>query len=105
MYAERKTIPLQDVRIRLRHHRRNPSPSPGGDMAVDRTDAIDGSIQLVGDLNTAQRRRLLEIAGRCWMHRTLSAGVDIRFDLAAEPHEERRGETAIRIAEPDGIPN
>jgi len=81
MYAERKKIPLEDVRIRLSHHKRDPAQSPDSEMVLERIDAIDGSIQLVGDLDTAQRRRLLEIAGRCYMHRTLSAGVDIRFRL------------------------
>lgn len=83
MYAERKKIPLVDARIRLSHHRTDPEKSPGGEIALERIDTIDGSIQLVGDLDAAQRRRLLEIADRCWMHRTLSAGVAIRF----HPHE------------------
>lgn len=79
-------IPLEDARIRLSHHRRDSAHSQDGDIALERIDAIDGSIQLVGDLDEAQRRRLLQIAGRCWMHRTLSAGVDIRFHLDETPH-------------------
>ena len=86
-------IPLEDAHIRLSHHRRNPAQSPDGEIAFERIDAIDGSIQLVGDLDEAQRRRLLDIAGRCWMHRTLSAGVDIRFHLDETPHVDSLRQT------------
>lgn len=84
MYAERKTIPLEDVRIRLSHYRRDPAHSSSGEMVSERIDAIDGAIQLVGDVNTDPRQRLLEIAGRCRMHRALSSGVDINFDLKGD---------------------
>ena len=77
MYAERKRFPLKDVRIQLSHHRAD----LGGETALGKLDAIDGSIELIGDLDARQRSRLLEIAGRCWMHRTLSTGVAIQFHL------------------------
>ena len=81
MYAERKGFPLKDLRIQLSHHRADPVQAPGGETASGGLDGIDGSIELIGDLDANQRRRLLEIAGRCWMHRTLSAGVAIKFHL------------------------
>lgn len=97
MYAERKMIPLKDVRIRLSHRRTDPAHSPGGEIAFEQMDAIDGSIELVGDLNVAQRQRLLEVAGRCWMHRTLSAGVAIRFHLQKASHPGLQGQTGVEI--------
>ena len=83
MYAERKQIPLKDIRIQLSHHRKKPAQAPVTRTAHDPIDTIEGDIRLEGDLDTAQRQRMLEIAGRCWMHRTLSAGMAIRF----HPHE------------------
>ena len=74
-------IPLNDVHIRLSHHRRKRAQDKAEEAGLMRLDAIEGYIQLEGDLDEAQRRRLLEIAGRCWMHRTLSSGVSIRFHL------------------------
>lgn len=81
MYAEKKMIPLKDVQIRLSHHRRKRDQEKSEEAGLMRLDAIEGYIQLEGDLDEAQRRRLLEIAGHCWMHRTLSSGVSIRFHL------------------------
>lgn len=100
MYADRKKIPLKDVRIRLSHRRMDSAQGPRSETAIERTDAIDGTIQLEGDLSAAQRRRLLEIAARCHMHRTLSAGVNIRF----RSHEKTAGsyrQTATEIVRPD----
>ena len=77
-------IPLEDVRIQLSHHRKESAQASGEKKALGQIDAIDGSIELIGDLDANQRLRLLQIAGRCWMHRTLSAGVAIEFRL----HEE-----------------
>jgi putative redox protein len=41
-------------------------------------DRIDCAITLAGDLNQEQRKRLLEIADRCPVHRTLISEIDIR---------------------------
>mgnify|MGYP000023553484 CR=1 FL=1 len=104
MYAERKKIPLEDVRIQLVHHRRDPAQFPNGDVAVARIDPIDGSIRLVGDLDEAQRKRLLEIAGRCWMRRTMSAGMDIRFRLHDTPHVGLHRQTVLDRNAPASVP-
>ena len=71
MYAGRKGWPLDQAIVRL-CHRRLPAPQ---------LDTVDREIELVGDLNDEQRERLMEIADRCPVHRTLEAGVDIRSKM------------------------
>ena len=84
IYARRKGWPLEAVRVRLRHSRVHASDCEGCDSASDaRIDRIDEEIELAGPLDAAQRARLLEIAGRCPVHRTLTGRLEIRSRLAA----------------------
>ena len=78
MYAERKGWPLEEASVRLRHekiHARDEEACPDREA---RMDALDREIRLEGDLDAEQRARLMEIADRCPVHRTLSAGVVVR---------------------------
>jgi len=78
MYARRKGWPLEEARVRLRHdriHRIDEEACADGDDA--RLDVIEREIELVGALDAGQRARLLEIARRCPVHRTLEAGADV----------------------------
>lgn len=79
MYAERKNINLESVYIELIHNRNSKKKFQDTHNKTDRADMIDGYIGLKGDLKPDQHQRLLEIASRCWMYRTLNAGVSIRF--------------------------
>lgn len=74
MYANRKDWPLRSVSARVGHAR---VPSGEGERARDRFLV---ELMLEGDLSDAQRARLLEIGGRCPVHRTLAAGsvVEVR---------------------------
>jgi putative redox protein len=82
MYADRKGWPLERVRVTLRHSRIHAedcadcAPSASG-----RIDHIDRDIELSGDLDDAQRQRLLLIAEQCPVHRTLTSEVDIATSL------------------------
>ena len=68
MYARRKNLPLEDIKIHLRHERVHAQDCADCDKNIER---IVRRITLVGDLDDAQRERLLEIADRCPVHRTL----------------------------------
>jgi len=82
MYANHKQLDLDDVEVRLRHARVH-----ADDCAADcndsdrRIERITRRLDLTGDLTEAQRRRLLQIADRCPVHRTLESGLDIQTQL------------------------
>ncbi|MFM9105762.1 MAG: OsmC family protein [Chloroflexota bacterium] len=80
VYARRKGWPLAGVSVRLRHER-HAETSPDG-LRHDRWESISRDIALDGPLDEAQRERLLEIAGRCPVHRTISGDLRITDRLA-----------------------
>lgn len=77
MYAERKKWDLQEVKVHLDH----------GKVHVDgvsekgKIDLFQRSIEIEGNLDETQRKRLLEIADRCPVHRTLHNGVKVETTL------------------------
>ncbi|HEX5370474.1 MAG TPA: OsmC family protein [Dehalococcoidia bacterium] len=78
MYAELKQIPLEDVSVHLTHERVVPqepefTSEEIAEAGFERRDLIRLDIALKGDLTPAQRERMLEIAGRCPVHRALDA--------------------------------
>lgn len=82
MYANRKGWPLEGVEIRLRHrkiHARDCEECESGTGHVDRIDKV---IRLDGDLDDAQKERLMEIADRCPVHRSLTSETIIRSQQA-----------------------
>jgi putative redox protein len=78
MYSDRKGWPLEATRIRLRHSRIHARDFEGGETRKGRIDRIAVEVGLDGDLDDAQRARLLEISERCPVHRTLNSEIDIR---------------------------
>jgi putative redox protein len=82
MYAERKQWPLQGVRVDLSHSRIHAVDCAECDSKEGMIDRIEVEISLTGDLSDEQRERLLEIANRCPVHRTLVSPVHIQTRLA-----------------------
>jgi uncharacterized OsmC-like protein len=77
MYARRKQWPLTRIRVRLSHSKGWAQDCAHCDTREGRLDRIDRSIELEGDLSTDQRTRLMEIAEKCPVHRTLRSEIDI----------------------------
>ena len=82
MYAQRKSIDLKTVTIRLRHYRVYAEDCKDCENKSVFIDRIDREIEFSGELDESQKKRLLEIAERCPVHKTLKAGADIRTSVA-----------------------
>ena len=83
MYAERKQWSLQGVQVRLEHSKIHAEDCAACDTEQAMLDRIDREISLTGDLSDDQRQRLLEIAERCPVHRTLVSEIEIRTRLTS----------------------
>lgn len=77
MYARRKCWPLDEVTVALRHDRIHATDCADCISTEGRIDRIAREITLTGDLDDEQRARLLEIADRCPVHRTLRGEITI----------------------------
>ena len=81
LYADRKNWPLERVTVRLEHWKVQANSRGGGGSAVDEIKKV---VVLVGQLSRAQRDRLLDVAGKCPLHRSLERGIRICTLLGTE---------------------
>lgn len=78
MYAELKKIPLKRVKVRLTHRKIHAEDCLGCATKDGKVDEIVREILLEGDLSDQERSRLLEIAKRCPVNRTLTSEIKVR---------------------------
>jgi uncharacterized OsmC-like protein len=78
LYADRKKLPLARVQVRLRHSRIYATDCAECETKEGMLDRIERVIMLEGELDAAQRARLMDIADKCPVHRTLKSEIDIR---------------------------
>jgi putative redox protein len=83
LYARRKQWPLEGVTVKLEHSRIHAVDCAECDTKEGMLDRIEREISLSGPLVEEQRARLLEMAERCPVHRTLTSEVSIRTRLAS----------------------
>lgn len=82
MYADRKEWPLEGITVRLRHskvHRQDSENDAEGKN--EKIDLIEREIELHGILGDDQKKRLIEIADRCPVHRTLHGEIQVRTTM------------------------
>jgi putative redox protein len=81
LYARRKQWPLGAVTVRLRHSKVYAADCASCETREGKLDRIEREVELLGTLEEAQRARLLEIANKCPVHRTLTSEIDIQTRL------------------------
>jgi uncharacterized OsmC-like protein len=81
LYARRKQWPLESVTVRLQHSRIHAADCADCETREGKLDRIDTTIGLAGALSAEQRTRLLEIAEKCPVHRTLTSEISIKTRL------------------------
>lgn len=84
LYARRKGWRLEDVIVRLRHSRIHAADCADCETKEGRIDRLEWAFEFTGDVSVEQRARLLDIAQKCPVHRTLTSEIDIRPPVHAE---------------------
>lgn len=84
MYAKRKKWPLENVRVHLSFDRQYKDDCENCDDPKLKISHFDRCIELTGDLDDIQKARLLEIADKCPVHKTLAGEVSFNTYLAPE---------------------
>jgi len=79
LYARRRKFPLENITVSLRHVRIHAQDCEVCETKEGMLDRIDTDIELTGPLTAEQRAQLIEIAGKCPVHRTLKSEIDIRL--------------------------
>jgi uncharacterized OsmC-like protein len=77
LYARRKSWPLEETIVRLRHSSIHAADCAECETKAGRLDRVEWALQFRGGLSAAQRARLAEIAQMCPVHRTLKSEVQI----------------------------
>ena len=81
MYARQKKIPLEHVQVDISHNKVHAQDCASCDQSNGKVDRFERHITLTGKLTPEQQQRLLEIADRCPVHRTLESDIEIKTYL------------------------
>jgi uncharacterized OsmC-like protein len=77
LYADRKSLPLERVTVTLKHQKIHAEDCAECETKAGMLDQIDRVIAMEGALDAEQRKKLLEIADKCPVHRTLTSEIRI----------------------------
>ena len=84
LYARRKQWPLENIIVSLWHSRIHAKDCEECETKEGMLDRIDAEIELTGSLTDEQHAKLMEIAAKCPVHRTLKGEINIRLQAAAK---------------------
>jgi uncharacterized OsmC-like protein len=82
LYARQRKWPLENITVSLRHSRIYAKDCAECETKEGMLDRIDVEVDLTGPLTAEQRTKLMEVAGKCPVHRTLKSEIDIRLQSA-----------------------
>jgi len=77
LYADRKSLPLDRLTVTLKHSKIHAEDCAECETRAGMLDQIDRVIAIEGALDADQRKRLMEIADKCPVHRTLTSEIRI----------------------------
>jgi putative redox protein len=77
LYADRKSLPLDRVTVTLKHSKIHARDCEECETREGMLDRIDRVIAMDGTLDAEQRKKLMEIADKCPVHRTLTSEIRI----------------------------
>jgi uncharacterized OsmC-like protein len=77
MYADRKSLPVERITVTLKHSKIHAKDCEECETREGMLDHIDRVIAIEGTLDADQRKRLVEIADKCPVHRTLTSEIRI----------------------------
>jgi putative redox protein len=83
LYARRSRFPLENVTVSLWHSRVYAADCEECETKQGMLDRIDVEVELTGPLTPEQHARLMQVAARCPVHRTLTSEINIRLREAA----------------------
>jgi putative redox protein len=78
MYAEHKKWELEDVEVHITHSKDHAEDCKQMEHKLAKIDVFNREIRLTGNLDVSQRKRMLEIADKCPVHRTLHSDVEVK---------------------------
>lgn len=82
LFARRNKFPLDSVTVTLSHSRIHAKDCEECETKTGMLDRIDLQIELAGAVTEEQRAKLMEVAAKCPVHRTLASEIDIRLRRA-----------------------
>jgi len=83
MYAKHKKLDLQSATVEVKHDKVHAQDCEDCETSAGKIDEFRRVVTLEGDLTDEQRARMLEIADRCPVHRTLHSEIKVRSELGA----------------------
>jgi putative redox protein len=83
-YARRHQLPLENITVSLSHSRIYARDCEECETKDGTLDRIDVEVELTGSLSDAQRAKLMQIAAKCPVHRTLTSEINIRLRTASK---------------------
>ena len=97
LYARTKKWPLENISVSLRHSRIHAKDCAECETKDGMLDRIDVEIGLSGALTAEQRAKLMEIAAKCPVHRTLKSEINIRLQTAPSGSLSESAATKLQL--------
>jgi uncharacterized OsmC-like protein len=84
-YARRNHLPLEKITVSLWHSRIHATDCEECGTKEGMLDRIDVEVELTGSLSAEQHAKLMDVAAKCPVHRTLTSEINIRLRAAEKP--------------------